>query len=121
MDAVNPEYYKGHPSGVECIKIARHFNFCLGAALKYIWRAGHKSYDPREDLRKAIRYLEEEIERWETENLNQVPLEASSPYLGPLIQTPEHSEREIVSPLQKRVESVIAQERREGRRDGPLR
>jgi hypothetical protein len=36
--------------------------FNLGNAIKYIWRAGQKG-DPVEDLRKAIFYLQDEIER----------------------------------------------------------
>lgn len=37
-------------------------NFCLGNAMKYIWRANHKG-KPIEDLRKAKQYLEIEIAR----------------------------------------------------------
>ena len=62
-DPVNhPKHYTAHPSGVECIQIAEHFNFCLGNAIKYIWRAGEKG-DALEDLRKARWYLDREIER----------------------------------------------------------
>jgi hypothetical protein len=38
-------------------------NFCLGNAVKYIWRAGLKSNSAIEDLQKACWYLEREIER----------------------------------------------------------
>lgn len=62
-DVINhPAHYTSHPSGVECIQIAEHMGFCLGNALKYIWRAGMKG-DAREDLRKAVWYLEREIAR----------------------------------------------------------
>ncbi|MEM7301877.1 MAG: DUF3310 domain-containing protein [Pseudomonadota bacterium] len=61
-DAINPDHYKSHPSGVECITIAEHMNFNLGNALKYIWRAGQKG-DAVEDLEKARWYLEREIAR----------------------------------------------------------
>ncbi len=62
-DPVNhPKHYTKHPSGVECITVTEHFNFCLGNAIKYIWRAGEKG-DALEDLRKAKWYLEREIER----------------------------------------------------------
>lgn len=62
-DPVNhPAHYTGHPSGVECIKITEHMNFCLGNALKYIWRAGLKG-DAIEDLEKARWYLDREIAR----------------------------------------------------------
>jgi hypothetical protein len=37
--------------------------FCLGNAIKYIWRAGLKSDDPDQDLAKAIWYLERERAR----------------------------------------------------------
>lgn len=60
----HPTHYKSHPSGVECIDIAEHFNFCLGNAMKYIWRAGLKQ-DALEDLKKARWYLDREISRWE--------------------------------------------------------
>lgn len=62
-DNVNhPSHYKAHVSGVECIQITEHMNFCLGNAMKYIWRAGNKG-DFCEDLRKAIFYLNREIDR----------------------------------------------------------
>ena len=63
-DAVNPSHYKDHPSGVECIKIAEAFNFNLGNAIKYIWRAGLKG-ELVEDLKKARWYLDREIARLE--------------------------------------------------------
>lgn len=62
-DPINPAHYKGHPSGVECVDVAEHFGFNLGNAIKYIWRAGLKSKDPIEDLKKAAWYLNREIER----------------------------------------------------------
>ena len=61
QDNVNhPKHYTEHPSGIECIEITEHFNFCLGNAIKYIWRAGLKS-DRLEDLRKARFYVDREI------------------------------------------------------------
>lgn len=69
-DVVNhPPHYNEHPSGVECIKVTEHMNFCLGNAVKYIWRAGLKSPDAIQDLRKAEWYVRREIERLETERL----------------------------------------------------
>ena len=62
-DLVNhPAHYTKHPSGVECIQITEHMNFCLGNAMKYIWRAGLKG-DARQDLEKAKWYLDREIDR----------------------------------------------------------
>jgi hypothetical protein len=61
-DAVNPDHYKKHASGVECIQVTEHMNFCLGNAMKYIWRAGKKD-DAVQDLEKAKWYIEREIAR----------------------------------------------------------
>jgi len=59
-DTVNPAHYRAHPSGVECIQITEHMGFCLGNAVKYIWRAGLKG-EAVEDLQKARWYLDREI------------------------------------------------------------
>lgn len=62
-DMVNhPPHYTSHPSGVEAITVCEHMNFCLGNAMKYIWRAGLKG-DALEDLEKARWYLDREIAR----------------------------------------------------------
>lgn len=62
-DPVNrPAHYTAHPSGVECIQITEHMSFCLGNAVKYIWRADLKS-NAIEDLKKARWYLDREIDR----------------------------------------------------------
>jgi hypothetical protein len=56
----HPKYY--NQFDVECIEVVQHFNFCMGNAIKYIWRAGFKD-NPIEDLRKARWYLDWEISR----------------------------------------------------------
>ena len=64
-DPVNkPRHYVNHPSGIECIQITEHMGFCLGNAVKYIWRADLKN-DAIEDLKKAQWYLTREIEKRE--------------------------------------------------------
>lgn len=64
-DPVNhPKHYTRHPSGVECIQITEHMNFCRGNAMKYLWRAGEKGSEI-EDLMKARWYIEREINRLE--------------------------------------------------------
>jgi hypothetical protein len=66
-DMVNaPPHYRKHPSGVECIQITEHMNFCCGNAVKYIWRADLKN-DDIEDLEKAIYYLKREVSRRKSE------------------------------------------------------
>lgn len=65
--AIKPAHYKvGDP--YEHVKVVRAWglNYELGCATKYIARAGKKSERAHvEDLRKAIRYIEMEIERLE--------------------------------------------------------
>lgn len=62
-DPVNaPRHYRSHPSGVECIQVTEHMNFCIGNAIKYLWRADEKN-DAIEDLRKARWYIDREIKR----------------------------------------------------------
>jgi len=72
-DRVNhPVHYTSHPSGVECIQITEHMNFCIGNTVKYLWRAGLKPAcrargagrgNAIEDLKKARWYIDREIER----------------------------------------------------------
>lgn len=63
-DPVNhPAHYTSHPSGVECIEVAEHMGFCLGNAMKYIWRADMKG--GVQDLAKARWYIDREIARRE--------------------------------------------------------
>lgn len=65
-DVNHPRHYTSHPSGVECIDITECYNFNVGNAIKYLWRAGLKTDNPITDLRKAIWYAQREIERVQT-------------------------------------------------------
>ena len=71
-DPTNPPHYRRaheHPSGVECIEMVRHMPFCLGNAVKYLYRAGHKG-SAAEDYRKAAWYLRKQAEdAWQPELL----------------------------------------------------
>ena len=61
QDMINhPEHYKKHPSGIECIEVTEHMDFCLGNAIKYIWRSAEKGKQI-EDLKKAIFYINRKI------------------------------------------------------------
>ena len=68
-DKVNhPSHYTSHPSGIECIEITKHYDFCTGNAIKYLWRAGLKKEDgysdkakELEDLKKARWYIDQKI------------------------------------------------------------
>ena len=73
METVNnPDHYKGKDNPYEAIKVidAWKLGFCLGNAVKYIARAGYKE-DRIEDLKKAIWYLQHEIDKnTETDSIN---------------------------------------------------
>ena len=64
-DAVNHQPHYTH-GGIETIDIieAWGLGFCLGNAVKYISRAGHKG-SKVEDLKKSRWYLDREIARLE--------------------------------------------------------
>ena len=65
IDPVNhPEHYTSHPSGIECIDVVESMGFCVGNAIKYLWRAGMKG-SAIVDLRKARWYIDREIARLE--------------------------------------------------------
>lgn len=73
----HPKHYQ-HPSGVECITVARHHDFNIGNALKYIWRAGIKQeqgISPTdkqiEDLQKAAFYIQDEIKMLKSKQQEQ--------------------------------------------------
>ena len=62
-DNVNhPSHYTSHPSGIECITITQHHDFCIGNAIKYLWRAGLKKDADKSDIEKEIEDLEKA--RW---------------------------------------------------------
>lgn len=63
-DAVNHPAHYQHATGVEAIVIVENLSFCLGNALKYLWRAGKKG-DAVEDLRKALWYVRREQQTFE--------------------------------------------------------
>ena len=59
----HPLHYNVHPNGIECIDVVEGFNFNVGNAIKYLWRAGLKSDDTVKDLEKAAWYVQRELER----------------------------------------------------------
>lgn len=69
-DPVNhPFHYTSSPAkcsgcgkAIECIDVTQHMGFCVGNAVKYLWRCDLKA-SPLEDLEKAKKYIEFEIER----------------------------------------------------------
>ena len=63
----HPSHYGGEKNPYEAIKVieAWDLNFSLGSVLKYMSRAGKKSDNILEDLKKAAWYLNREIKRIE--------------------------------------------------------
>lgn len=66
----HPSHYTDHPyrcecgKGIECIDIIEELPYNIGAAIKYIWRAGLKdSAKHQEDLKKAAWHINREQER----------------------------------------------------------
>ena len=61
----HPQHYK-RGKAPECIEVVRWMNFNLGSAMKYLYRAGLKDGNPdTQDLRKALWYIQDEINRLE--------------------------------------------------------
>ena len=69
-EAVNHPAHYGGDTTYEAIKVitAWKLSFCLGNTVKYICRAGKKEPDALKDLRKALWYLNYEINRLENGN-----------------------------------------------------
>lgn len=67
----HPQHYSWlkEKCGVEAIDIIRHFDFCLGNALKYIIRAGRKDDNAIQDLEKAKWYITDKINQLKQEKL----------------------------------------------------
>jgi Protein of unknwon function (DUF3310) len=62
-DPINPQHYRGlTPEPVEVIE-SWNLGFHLGNTVKYIARAGRKTPDQVEDLKKARWYLDRKIQK----------------------------------------------------------
>jgi len=90
-ESVNhPEHYNNHKSGVEAIKVCESMGFNLGNAFKYTFRRNDKG-DVVENLKKALWYVEYEIDRRHRHNLNKIKYVLS---LFDLQRRKEYIERE---------------------------
>lgn len=52
----HPPHYKD-ASGIECIEVTKHMQFCGGNCFKYLYQAGKKG-STVEDLKKAVKYVD---------------------------------------------------------------
>ena len=83
----HPSYY--NKLNTECIDVVEHFDFCIGSAIKYLWRAGLKDSEADlDDYRKAVWYIQRTITRLEKERAQLADIrceeEATSTYLHDL-------------------------------------
>jgi len=66
---IDPAHYKSLSPEPITVIMSWDLPYCLGSALKYISRAGKKPDNSGpQDLRKAIRFLEFQIEAWESDS-----------------------------------------------------
>ena len=99
-DEVNhPAHYTAY-EGIEVIQLTEQMNFNRGNAVKYIARAGLKSYDTEIlDLKKALWYIQREINRMEaklrTEGENEVLDALRRKLMAPLDELEECDECDI--------------------------
>lgn len=74
IDAINPAHYRDGKIEVWDFIADKNLNYLLGAAVKYIARAGKKDADKIvEDLKKAINYINREIRRIEELDAEKAP------------------------------------------------
>ena len=77
----NPSHYLKAAITIEPIELTARLDSCLGQALQYVFRAPYKGNE-LEDLRKAIFYLEKEIELFDGNPYAKVKVpEAAIPYI----------------------------------------
>lgn len=60
----HPAHYTDDTKPCECIEVAQYHSFCVGNAIKYVWRHRLKGR-PLEDLQKAEWYLQRAIDNGE--------------------------------------------------------
>ena len=97
-DAVDhPAHYTTHPSGLECIEVTELMPFCLGNAVKYVWRAGEKvDADGVEDLRKAVWYLRRHLTNG---SANMPPAKARAKLAQAAAADPDETRRGILEDI----------------------
>lgn len=97
MSATNPSYYKCY--GVESIEIIERLPFCIGSAVKYVWRCGNKG-GPRDadlDMGKARWFMNRQLSSGE-------PLSESS--RDAVLDAIARIELEFTGPEEKRHELI---------------
>lgn len=106
----SPDHYNLHPSGIECIDIVSHMDFCLGNVFKYIYRYQHKG-NPIQDLQKAINYLNRAKNSKRTTPPTEQLFEADLDGLLELVWTAYTKQSDqvidtIISRIEKKIETL---------------
>lgn len=84
----HPKHYNLHPAGIECIDVIEYMTHNIGAAIKYLWRAGLKPGEATDkDISKAIWYLERERDR---RARDASAVRAAPPRHSPALSDPTH-------------------------------
>ena len=118
-ESVNhPKHYNSHPSGVECIDIIRHYCYDIGAAIKYLWRAGLKTEEGMtdrekeiEDLRKAIWHIKDRIRQLQTESSSDASGNSAVPsgkLLQRSLQNRQHAQFSFTAFIRRIVRSIFS-------------
>ncbi len=110
-----PSYYVGRTGREAWDEIEEYkLNYNRGCAWKYLVRAGRKTSDPRDDLRKAIACIEREIEVFEqtTGAVTAHPTGASGGAVNGLI--PQPGGKATVAAAAPNAGGTVATERAEG-------
>ena len=103
MKEIRPDYYKS--GGMEAFDVIDAFDldFNLGNAFKYIARAGKKG-DKAEDLRKAVTYLNREIEKEEKKRIDdefRIKMEAT-----PFMMKNNSSNEEVARVVEEEIKKL---------------
>ena len=76
MSKTDAKHYD-FPNGVRTIDITQHLDFCSGNVVKYVCRAGKKGGESSlDDLKKAVWYLNQLVEREEADALKRAEVTA---------------------------------------------
>lgn len=71
----HPPHYLGHPSGLEAIEVTRGLTFCVGNAVKYVWRSTKKN--GQQDYGKAAWYLDDAVRHADAVYATTTPLQTA--------------------------------------------
>lgn len=100
IDVVNKPQHYGDIFAVkhtQCRAIARLLNFDAGCCWKYVWRAAKKECkeDPKQDLKKAINYLNDWAELYELRDGHDIGDYTAAKLLFNQLEEPDEYEQPV--------------------------